>query len=78
MKDSFVLNCRLFLKRGSGVCLENATMIQIRDMFQNGKPDIVLKTVNRFNVKRTPISFDLKSSLKWGIVVFVMFNKCCL
>ena len=40
MKDSFVLNCRLFLKRGSGVCLENATMIQIQNMFENGKPDM--------------------------------------
>ena len=26
----------------------NATMFQIQDMFKNGKPDIVLKTVKRF------------------------------
>ena len=32
-------------KQESGVCLENATMIQIQDMFENEKPDIVLKTV---------------------------------
>ena len=38
----------------SGICLENATMIQIQDMFENGKPDIVLKTVKGFNIKRTP------------------------
>ena len=50
-------------------------MFQIQYMFENGKPDIVLKTVNRFNVKRTPICFDLKSSLKLGIVVLVIFNK---
>ena len=28
--------------------LENETMIQIQDMFENGKPDIVLKTVKGF------------------------------
>ena len=33
-------------KRESGFCLENATMFQIQDMFENGKPDIVLKKVN--------------------------------
>ena len=26
-------------------CLENAKMIKIQDMFENGKPDIVLKKV---------------------------------
>ena len=30
-------------------------MFQIQDMFENGKPDIVLKTFKRFNIKRTPI-----------------------
>ena len=34
-------------------------------IFENGKPDIVLKTVNRFTIK----------SLKLGIVVLVKFNK---
>ena len=29
-------------------CLENETMIQIQDMLENGKPDIVLKTVKGF------------------------------
>ena len=28
---------------------------QIQDMFENGKPDIVLKTAKRFNIKRSPI-----------------------
>ena len=37
-------------KRESGFCLENATMIQIQDMFENGKPDIVLKTVKGFHI----------------------------
>ena len=39
----------------NGVCLENAKMFQIQDMFENGKPDIFLKTVKRFDIKRTPI-----------------------
>ena len=30
-------------------------MFQIQDIFENVKPNIVLKTVKRFNVKRTPI-----------------------
>ena len=51
---SFVLNCGLYLKTGKDFCLENATLIQIQDMFENGKPDIVLKTVKGFNIKRTP------------------------
>ena len=56
MKVSFVLNCDLYTqKRENGFSLENATMFQIYNMFQNGKPDIVLKTVKRFNIKRTPI-----------------------
>ena len=45
-------------------------------MFENGKPNIVLKTVKSFNIKRTPIIIlILKKSLKFGIVVLVMFNK---
>ena len=39
--------------------LENATMFQIQDMFENVKPDIVLKTVERFNTKRTPIIISI-------------------
>ena len=44
-------------------------------MFENGKPDIVLKKVKIFNIKRTHYKFDLKKSLKLGIVVLVMFDK---
>ena len=43
-------------KRESGFCLENETMVQIQDMFENGKPNIVLKKV----------------SLKLGTVVLVI------
>jgi len=43
-------------KRESGFCLENETMFQIQDMFENGKPNIVLKKV----------------SLKLGTVVLVI------
>ena len=35
----------------------DATMIQIQDMFENGKPDIVLKTVN---IKELLYDFDLR------------------
>ena len=45
-------------------------------MLINGKPDIVLKTVKRFYKKKNwTINFDLKKSLKLGIVVLVMFKK---
>ena len=44
MKLSFAVNC-LILKNGKVGFSENATMIQIQDMFENGKPDIVLKNV---------------------------------
>ena len=63
-------------KRESGFCLENAPMFQIQDMLENGKPNIVLKTVKRFNIKRTRIIiFISEKSLKLGMVVLVMFNK---
>ena len=45
-------------------------------MFENGKSDIVLKKVKRFNIIRTPIRILIsKKSLKLRIVVLVMFNK---
>jgi len=51
-------------------------MFQIQDMFENGKPDIVLKTVKGFNIKRTPIIILIpENSFKLGIVVLVLFNK---
>ena len=45
----------------------DATMIQIQDMFENGKPDIVLKTPFMILI--------YENSLKFGIVVIVMLNK---
>ena len=45
-------------------------------MFENEKPDIVLKTAKCFNIKRILINILVfKKSLKLGIVVLVMFNK---
>ena len=41
-------------------------MFQIQDMFENGKPNIVLKTVKEFNIKRTPIIIFIKEKLKIG------------
>ena len=45
-------------------------------MFQNGKPDLVLKTVKSFTIKRTPIIILISdNNFKLGIVVLVMLNK---
>ena len=50
-------------------------MFQIRDIFENGKPYIVFKTVKSFNITRTPIIILILKSLKFGILVLEMFNK---
>ena len=42
MKESFVLIVDYTEKRESGFCLENAAMFQIQDIFENGKPNIIL------------------------------------
>jgi len=58
------------------IILKNATMFQIKKWkTENGKPDIVWKTVKRVNSKRTPIIILILKSLKLGIAVLVMFNK---
>jgi len=54
MKVSFVLNFGLYSKTGKWV-LSQKRDIQIQDMFENGKPNILLNTVKSFNIKRTPI-----------------------
>jgi len=44
-------------------------------MLKNTKPDIVLKTVKGFNIKRTPfIILISENSCKFGIVILVMMN----
>ena len=51
-------------------------MIQIQNMFKNGKQDIVLKTVKGFNIIRTPFIILIpENSFKLGIVVLVMLYK---
>ena len=79
MKVSFVLKGGLYLKTGKWVLSRKRdNMFKIPDMFENGKPDIVLKTVKRFNIKRTLIIIlNLLKSLKLEIVL-VMFNKTSL
>ena len=63
MKVSLVL--RIILKNGKVGFV--ATMIKIQDMFENGKPDVVLKTVEGFNIKRTPsIILIQENSFKLG------------
>ena len=47
-------------------------MIQIQDLFENRKPDIVVHTVKGFNIKRTPFIILISDkSLKLGMVVLV-------
>ena len=60
MKVSFVLNCGLCSKVGKWVFSRkgNITMFPIQDIFENGKPDIVLKTVKRFNMKNSFHNFN--------------------
>ena len=50
-------------------------MIQIQDVFKNGKTDIVLKTFKSFNIKTPFIILIPENSFKLGIAVFVMLNK---
>ena len=68
MKVSFVLYSRLFSKTRQ--CFKFKIW-----KTENGKPDIVWKTVKRVNSKRTPIIILILKSLKLGIAVLVMFNK---
>jgi len=64
MKVSFVLKGGLYSKTGKRVLSRNATMFQIQDMFENGKPDNVLKTVKRFDTIRTPIIIVILKKFK--------------
>ena len=76
MKVSFLFWIADYIqKRESLVLLENETMIPIEDMFDNGKPGIVLKTIKGVNIKTNSLCCLLESSLKLGIVVLVMFIK---
>jgi len=71
MKMSFVLNYRLNWKTGKWILSRKATMIPIHDMFENGKADIVLKTVNGFSIKRTTFII-LNSENIWKLEIFVL------
>ena len=67
MKVSFILNCGLCSKTGKWVLSRKR---------ENGKPDIVLKTVKGFDIKRTPFTFFIReNSLNFGIGVLVMIYK---
>ena len=69
MEVSFV--SRILLKNGKWVLSRKRdNMIQIQDMFGNGKPDIV------FYIKRTTFIILISEiSFKLGIVVLIIFNK---
>ena len=75
---SFVLKKWIILKYGKMgfVSKTRHAMFQIQEVFENGEPDIVLKTVKGFNIKRTLfIILISENNFKLGIVVFVMLNK---
>ena len=74
MKMSFVLNYRLNWKTGKSILSRKATMIPIHDMFENGKADIVLKTVNGFSIKRTTFII-LNSENIWKLEIFVLVMR---
>ena len=44
----------------------DSTMFQIQDIFENGKPNIVLKTVKSFDLKRTPVVILILKKFKIG------------
>ena len=76
MKVSFVLNCGLGSRIGNwGLSSKRDNVLNSGYVFENGKPDIVFKTVKGFNIKRTPfIILILENSFKLGIVALVGFN----
>ena len=51
-ENEFCFELRISLKNGK-IGFVWKTMVQIQDMFENGKPDIVLKTVKGFDMKIT-------------------------
>ena len=59
MKVSLVLNRGLYAKTGMWVLSRKRHNVSNsgynQDMFENGKPNIVLKTAKNFNIKRTAI-----------------------
>ena len=55
MKVSFVLNCGLYSKTGKWVLSRKRDNISNSGYVRNGKPNVVLKTVKRFNIKRTTV-----------------------
>ena len=75
---SFVLKKWIILKYGKMgfVSKTRHAMFQIQEVFENWKPDIVLKTVKGFYIKRNPFLILIPdNSFKLGIVVFLMLNK---
>ena len=68
MRKIACLNCNVDLTRNAEISIEG--------MFENGKPDIVLKTVKGFNKKRNLIIILIPENyFKWGIFALVMLNK---
>ena len=74
-ESEFCSELRIKLESRKVAFVENATMIQIQDVFKNGKTDIFLKTFKSFNIKTPFIILIPENSFKLEIAVFVMLNK---
>ena len=46
-------------------------MIQIQDMFENGKPDIVLKTVKGFHIRKKLINLNKTNLIDEFVQAFI-------
>ena len=69
------------LKNGNtGLSRKRDNMLQIQDMLANVKPDIVLNTVKRFNIKELYYyNFDFFFKvLNWELLSSSCFIKCLL
>ena len=65
MRVSFVLNCGLYSKTGKWVLSRKRDNVLNQDMFENGKPNIVLKTVKSFTTRTTIIILILNKVQNW-------------
>ena len=56
----------LYSNTGKWVLSRKRYNFQIQDMFEKEKPDIVLKTVKRFNIIRTPVIIFISKKFRIG------------
>ena len=77
-ESKFCFELWIILEKKRKVSFVSKTQqFQIQDMFENGSPDIVLKTVQRCNIKRTSIIISIfkksfKTFNKMLVIVFII------